>query len=141
MPIFNLTPAGSPEDKFKAELTPGEWQVLFKEAGKSSDSPYLIRVAVGGELISGPAYLDTWPLTEADRAVLVNAKELFNTVLNLKAIIENSDVSTGVCMCGDGMSFHADAIDCGHQAVDSGAYYASAALAEANKLVSEIIKD
>lgn len=141
MSSLNLEFVRSPEDEFKSKLTPGDWQVLFKEAEKSSDSPYLIRIAQGGQLLKGPDYVEAWPISKADMAVLANAKELFNTVLNLKAIIENSDVSTGVCMCGEGVSGHADPFDCGHSAVDSGAYYAVSALKAANKLVSDILKD
>lgn len=165
MSSLNLEFVRSPEDEFKSKLTPGDWQLdvssvydkdsLFSATVWNShdeDTRVLVAGATVFEVVElsgsgsqvfavGDATLQRKLQALADFKLFANAKELFNTVLNLKAIIENSDVSTGVCMCGEGMSGHADPFDCGHSAVDSGAYYAVSALKAANKLVSDIIKD
>jgi len=36
----------------------------------------------------------------------------------LLEIMKNSDVSSGVCCCGDSMERHADPMNCGHNPVD-----------------------
>lgn len=165
MSSLSLIPVRSPEDEFKSKLTPGDWVLDVSDA---YDESSLFSATVWNSMdedvrfqVAGTTVFEIVELqsseqrvftvcegtlqrklqTVADFKLFANAKELFNTVLSLKAILENSDVSTGVCMCGEGMSGHADLFDCGHSAVDSGAYYAVSALKAANKLVSDIIKD
>ena len=46
----------------------------------------------------------------------------------LCAVIENCDVSDGVCCCGDEMARHSEPMSCGHTPTDHGSYQASRAV-------------
>lgn len=41
-----------------------------------------------------------------------------------QSIIENCDVSSGICCCGEYMETHSDPMGCGHTPVDQGVYSA-----------------
>lgn len=46
-------------------------------------------------------------------------------------LLENCEVSSGYCCCGDSMDIHSGPMTCDHCAVDSGAYYANNWLSDA----------
>lgn len=74
-------------------------------------------------------------ITENDKkATLVIVLE------NILGILENCDISSGVCMCGDSMEHHGNPMDCGHSPVDQGQYYAGSAIEIAKQALHDYQK-
>lgn len=49
--------------------------------------------------------------------------QLRQVIQHTIAMLDNADLESGVCCCGDSMQGHSDPMACGHSPVDSGAYY------------------
>lgn len=54
--------------------------------------------------------------------------ELLKATQSLLGCIENCEVLSGCCCCGDDMNGHGLPMVCGHEAVDSGSYYTGLAV-------------
>lgn len=64
-------------------------------------------------------------------------EEYKQMIRDLVEALENSDVSNGVCCCGDSMNAHSDPMFCGHMPVDSGEYYTGQLIERAKTLIEE----
>lgn len=71
----------------------------------------------------------------AQRALLGEAREELNGWLNIAA---NCSITDGACCCGEDMDNHSPAMNCGHVAVDHGAYVTDQHIKATETIIAKI---
>jgi hypothetical protein len=76
--------------------------------------------------------LATAYLAALDRIEALEAreKEAERLLQSWEGVYSNSEITAGVCCCGDDMADHADPMSCGHSPLDMGEYAASHVFAD-----------
>jgi len=71
-----------------------------------------------------------------NKALRAENKRFREMMTRAIVIIENCNVESGVCCCGDGMKNHPNPMSCGHYPVDHGGYYSGMFIKAAKSLLS-----
>lgn len=98
---------------------------------RPNDAKWTMAV-VDGDQASNELVALAWgysPEGVGSRASLIAAApEVTHAAQGLLDCLDQCEVRSGVCCCGDNMERHSPPMDCGHSPVDSGAYYTDQAV-------------
>lgn len=96
----------------------------YRPCGEMYEGP-VHHNSIGGKMLRDEKPGEWKPLfSRPVPAEPVNAR-LLNIARQAVGMIENTSIETGFCCCGDGMVGHDSPMECGHSAIDQGAYLAN----------------
>ena len=121
-----------------SEHTPGPWRHWPCKDGSYDKNNDYIQIAAARTLV---AKVNIKSVTEADVRLMVAAPELLSIATSVLGMLQNCNVTSGVCCCGEEMDRHSRAMDCGHTPVDSGGHYAEALFKDVDDAIAKAIGD